>query len=102
MDDPGQQALNPTNMPEFSVSEISGAIKRTLEGEFGRVTTSVSYNLPATGLDLSGGYVGADYFRFGDYAPAVWQMNGLYTSTPALQPVIAAPGPSEPDSTPVL
>ena len=27
----------PTNLPEFSVSEISGAIKRTLEGEFGRV-----------------------------------------------------------------
>lgn len=25
------------NLPEFSVSEISGAIKRTLEGEFGRV-----------------------------------------------------------------
>lgn len=29
--------LNPTNLPEFTVSEISGAIKRTLEGEFGRV-----------------------------------------------------------------
>ena len=27
----------PTNLPEFSVSEISGAIKKTLEGEFGRV-----------------------------------------------------------------
>lgn len=26
-----------TNLPEFSVSDISGAIKRTLEGEFGRV-----------------------------------------------------------------
>ncbi len=25
------------NTPEFSVSEISGAIKRTLEGEFGRI-----------------------------------------------------------------
>src|ERR1700685_1815807 len=25
------------NLPEFTVSEISGAIKRTLEGEFGRV-----------------------------------------------------------------
>ncbi len=29
--------IRPTNLPEFSVSEISGAIKRTLEGEFGRV-----------------------------------------------------------------
>ena len=30
-------AAKPSNLPEFSVSEISGAIKRTLEGEFGRV-----------------------------------------------------------------
>jgi exodeoxyribonuclease VII large subunit len=37
MDDPRPASLNPTNLPEFSVSEISGAIKRTLEGEFGRV-----------------------------------------------------------------
>jgi exodeoxyribonuclease VII large subunit len=29
--------MNATNLPEFTVSEISGAIKRTLEGEFGRV-----------------------------------------------------------------
>src|ERR1700727_1938567 len=29
--------LSPTNLPEFTVAEISGAIKRTLEGEFGRV-----------------------------------------------------------------
>ncbi|MCC5954880.1 MAG: exodeoxyribonuclease VII large subunit [Natronohydrobacter sp.] len=27
----------PSNTPEFSVSEISGAVKRVLEGEFGRV-----------------------------------------------------------------
>ena len=26
-----------SNTPEFTVSEISGAIKRTLEGEFGRI-----------------------------------------------------------------
>ncbi|HET6240228.1 MAG TPA: exodeoxyribonuclease VII large subunit, partial [Acetobacteraceae bacterium] len=25
------------NVPEFTVSEISGAVKRTLEGNFGRV-----------------------------------------------------------------
>ena len=34
---PRAAGLNPTNLPEFSVAEISGAIKRTLEGEFGRV-----------------------------------------------------------------
>ncbi|HEX2940866.1 MAG TPA: exodeoxyribonuclease VII large subunit [Rhodopila sp.] len=32
MDDP-----RPTNMPEYTVSEISGAVKRTLEATFGRV-----------------------------------------------------------------
>src|SRR5271156_6543718 len=41
MDDslpPGQLSTGRvTNLPEFTVSEISGAIKRTLEGEFGRV-----------------------------------------------------------------
>jgi exodeoxyribonuclease VII large subunit len=37
MDDPRPPGINATNLPEFTVSEISGAIKRTLEGEFGRV-----------------------------------------------------------------
>jgi exodeoxyribonuclease VII large subunit len=37
MDDPRPTGVNATNLPEFTVSEISGAIKRTLEGEFGRV-----------------------------------------------------------------
>jgi exodeoxyribonuclease VII large subunit len=37
MDDPRPPGVNATNLPEFTVSEISGAIKRTLEGEFGRV-----------------------------------------------------------------
>src|SRR3954465_13880356 len=27
----------PSNIPEYTVSEISGAVKRTLEGAFGRV-----------------------------------------------------------------
>jgi exodeoxyribonuclease VII large subunit len=29
--------MDPTNVPEYSVSEISGAVKRTLEGSFARV-----------------------------------------------------------------
>jgi exodeoxyribonuclease VII large subunit len=37
MDDPRPPGLNATHLPEFTVSEISGAIKLTLEGEFGRV-----------------------------------------------------------------
>jgi exodeoxyribonuclease VII large subunit len=36
MDDPSPVG-RVSNLPEFTVSEISGAIKRTLEGEFGRV-----------------------------------------------------------------
>src|SRR5258708_15449120 len=37
MDDPRQTSVSATNLLEFTVSEISGAIKRTLEGNFGRV-----------------------------------------------------------------
>jgi exodeoxyribonuclease VII large subunit len=39
MDDPRAPALNlpPSNMPEYTVSEISGAVKRTLETTFGRI-----------------------------------------------------------------
>ena len=36
MDDP-QQTAPASNMPEYTVSEISGAVKRTLETTFGRV-----------------------------------------------------------------
>ena len=39
-DDPAPGAapgLGPGNVPEYSVAEISGAVKRTLEGAFGRV-----------------------------------------------------------------
>ena len=35
MDDPRLTAVS--NMPEYTVSEISGAVKRTLETTFGRV-----------------------------------------------------------------
>jgi hypothetical protein len=63
-----------------------------LRGEFGPVKTSVAYNIPLTGLDLSGGYVGDDYFRFGDYPPATWTMNGVYAADPALQPVVSTAG----------
>lgn len=63
-----------------------------LRGQFGPVKTSVVYNLPLTGLDLSGGYVGEDYFRFHEYITATWTMNGLYAADPALQPVISVAG----------
>ncbi len=58
-------------------------------GQFGEVKTSVSYNIPRTGLDLSNGYVGADHFYFGDYPSGQWVMNGLYAASPDVQPIIA-------------
>src|ERR1019366_9744228 len=36
MDDPRPPGPNVSNLPAFTASEISGAIKRTLAGEFGR------------------------------------------------------------------
>jgi len=80
-----------------------------LRGQFGPVNTTVAYNIPLTGLDpsgralrlrsgqasgrsLSGGYVGEEHFRFGEYVTATWTMNGLYAADPDLQPVISTPG----------
>jgi hypothetical protein len=63
-----------------------------LHGRFGPVKTTDSYNLPLTGLDLCGGYVGADHFRFVDYPPATWTMNGLYALDPALELLVSVAG----------
>lgn len=62
-----------------------------LRGQFGPVKTTVAYNIPLTGLDLSGGYVGEDHFRFGEYITATWTMNGLYAADSTLQSVISTP-----------
>ena len=37
MNEPASTNVPATNVPEYTVSEISGAVKRTLEGNFGRV-----------------------------------------------------------------
>ncbi|MFQ5594566.1 MAG: S-adenosyl-l-methionine hydroxide adenosyltransferase family protein, partial [Anaerolineae bacterium] len=63
-----------------------------LRGEFGPVKTTVAYNIPLTGLDLSGGYVGSDYFRFGQYITATWTIDGLYAAAPALQRIVSTAG----------
>jgi hypothetical protein len=62
-----------------------------LFGEFGAVKTTVAYNLPLTGLDLSSGYAGPEYFRFGEYVTHTWTMDGLYAADPALTRVISTP-----------
>lgn len=63
-----------------------------LDGTFAEVTTTVAYNIPLTGLDLSGGYVGDDYFRFGAYETTVWRINGLYAADPDLHAVVSTHG----------
>jgi hypothetical protein len=63
-----------------------------LEGSFGPVMTTVSYNIPPTGIDTSAGYVGSQYFRFGSYPSGSWRMNGVYAAAAALQPVISTAG----------
>ncbi|MFQ5859685.1 MAG: hypothetical protein ACE5LU_29165, partial [Anaerolineae bacterium] len=72
-----------------SVIDLAGV---QLRGQFGPVKTTVAYNIPLTGLDLSGGYVGTDYFRFGEYITATWTINGVYAADPALQRVISTAG----------
>ena len=74
---------------ETSGTDLAGV---QLRGQFGPVKTSVVYNIPLTGLDLSGGYVGEDHFRFGEYVTATWTINGLYAADPEMQPVISTPG----------
>jgi hypothetical protein len=66
--------------------ELAGVQVR---GRFGVVKTSDAYNLPASGLDLCGGHVGDDYFRFADYPAGTWTMNGLYAADPALRLLVS-------------
>lgn len=63
-----------------------------LQGEFSAVQTSIAYNIPLTGLDLSGGYVGEDFFRFGEYVTSTWTIVGMSAADPELQPVVSTPG----------
>jgi hypothetical protein len=60
-----------------------------LHGRLGAVKTTDTYNLPLTGLDLCGGYVGNDHFRFVDYPPGTWTVNGLWALDPALQLLVS-------------
>lgn len=63
-----------------------------LRGRFGLTKTTDSYNIPLSGLDLCGGYVGADHFRFADYPAATWTLNGVYAADPALHALVSVGG----------
>lgn len=51
--------------------------------------TTDAYNVPLGGLDLSKGYTGDQFFRFGEYAGDDWLLNGVYAANPSLQPFIS-------------
>lgn len=63
-----------------------------LQGEFGQVSTSIVYSIPVTGLDLSGGYVGEDFFRFGTYPTATWTINGVLANDPLIEAIVSTAG----------
>lgn len=63
-----------------------------LQGTFGPVMTTVSYNIPPTGIDTSAVYVSAQNFHFGSYPSGTWNMTGVYAAAAALQPVISTTG----------
>jgi len=63
-----------------------------LEGTFGDVMTTVSYNIPPTGIPSGSVYSGDSFFRFGDYPSGYWDMDGVFADPEALQPVISTAG----------
>jgi hypothetical protein len=63
-----------------------------LEGTFGEVMTTVSYNIPPTGIPTGSVYSGGDYFRFGDYPSGTWIIDGVFADPAALQTVVSTPG----------
>ena len=63
-----------------------------LRGRFGAVKTTDAYNIPISGMNLSGGYRGDEYFRTGQYESGEWILNGVYVANPSLQPFISVPG----------
>ncbi|MFN8379639.1 MAG: hypothetical protein U0452_13315 [Anaerolineae bacterium] len=62
-----------------------------LGGSFDRVRFTAAYHLPLTGIDLSKGHVGDDYFRTGETVDSEWVMSGLYAANPSLHPLFSVP-----------
>ncbi len=61
-------------------------------GDFGPVATTVSYNIPPTGIDTNAAYLSPQNFRMASYESGKWRLDGVYAAAPALQPVISAAG----------
>lgn len=77
---------------ERMTAENVGVAGVQVRGQFGQVKTTDAYNVPITGLDLTKGYVGDDYFRFASYDESTWTMNGIFAANPSLQPFISVTG----------
>lgn len=85
-----------SNTHEAVIKELLGANVGVagvqIRGAFGRVETTNAYNVPLGGLDLSKGYTGDQFFRFGKYESNEWVMNGIFAANPSLQPFISVAG----------
>jgi hypothetical protein len=76
---------------QLEADEIKLAAIR-LDGTFDNVMTTVSYNIPPSGIPTGSVYSGADFFRFGNYPSGNWTIDGVFADPTALQPVVSTPG----------
>lgn len=63
-----------------------------VHGDCRYVKATDAHYLPDTGIDLSGGYSGDDYFITTEYKSGTWTMNGVYMADTSLQPFVTVPG----------
>jgi hypothetical protein len=80
-----------TALREQFAAQNLGVAGVQVRGRFRGVRFTAAYHLPLSGLDLSKGHVGDDYFRAGELADAEWVMSGLYAANPSLHPLFSVP-----------
>lgn len=89
-------ASNVASAHEWLIGEMSqrniGVAGVQVRGTMGTVKLADAYNVPLTGLDLSKGYVGEDYFRFCEFSVSEWRLNGVYAANASLQPFFSVVG----------
>ncbi len=84
------------NAHDWLIGELArmnvGVAGIQFRGQFGKVETTDAYNIPLSGLDLSKGYSGDQYFRFAHYEADEWVINGVFAANASLQPFISVVG----------
>jgi hypothetical protein len=83
-------ALHQALRDRFAADNL-GVAGVQVRGHFARVRFTAAYHLPLSGLDLSKGHVGDEYFRTGETIDADWVMPGLYAANPSLHPLFSVP-----------